>query len=206
MSEERTRLARRAPEERRAAVLDAARSLFVANGIPATSIDAIAAQAGVAKGTVYLYFPTKEHIVSAIEAEFTARIVERTRAAATAAADARAAVEAWCVELALSYLDALDVHDMLFCGGSPATRAGVADNALVHDLHALLVSHGVDDPAATAPFIVGGVTMLTDRAILDRSAESPAELLASVRRCVSAAIAPLHAAGASVPAAPGAGA
>lgn len=183
MTDDTMTLGRRAPEQRRTAVLEAARSLFLAGGVAGTSIDAIARRAGVAKGTVYLYFPAKEHIVRAIEADFTARILDRTRAAArSASGDVSGVVQAWCVALVLSYLDDLDIHDMLFYGGAPATREGVADNALVDDLHALLAALEVPDPAATAAFLVGGVTMLTDRAILADRAASPAELLRSVRR------------------------
>lgn len=160
-------LGRRAPEQRRAAVLDAALSLFLDAGVARTSIDAIAKRAGVAKGTVFLYFPTKEHIVQTLEADFNARIVERTHTAAkNAAGEGVAAVQAWCVELVSAYLDDIDIHDMLFYSGAAATREGIADNALVDDLEALLTTLQVDDPASAAAFLVGGITMLTDRALL----------------------------------------
>jgi AcrR family transcriptional regulator len=41
-------------------ILDAAQTLFWRYGVRRTSIDDIAAEAGVAKGTVYLYFDSKE--------------------------------------------------------------------------------------------------------------------------------------------------
>ena len=45
--------------------------MFVANGFAATSIDEIARRAGVSKGTVYLYFPTKEALFQEmVRAEF----------------------------------------------------------------------------------------------------------------------------------------
>lgn len=182
-------LARRAPEQRQEAVLAAARALFLDGGVAATSVAAIATRAGVAKGTVFLYFPTKEHIVQAIEAEFNAAVVERVRAAAQAAGAGTAAVEAWCVELVRSYLDELDVHDMLFYSGAAATREAVADNALVDDLGALLAALEVEAPVETAAFLVGGITMLTDRAVLDGRAGSP-ELLDTARCLAAAAVTP----------------
>lgn len=184
---EGTTLRRRAPEQRRAAVVDAARALFVSRGVARTSIDAIAKQAGVAKGTVYLYFATKEHIVQDIETQFNARVLERTHgAAAKAPEDAAAAVTAWCGELVHAYLDELDVHDMLFYGGAPATRQSVADNALIDDLSALLTVHGVPDPSDTAAFLVAGITALTDRAILERRTSDRDALLATSARLVTA--------------------
>jgi AcrR family transcriptional regulator len=50
----------------RAAVLDAARRLFVRDGYPATSMQAIAAEAGVAPKTVYLAFATKSGLLRAL--------------------------------------------------------------------------------------------------------------------------------------------
>ena len=50
----------------RAAVLDAARRLFVRDGYPATSMQAIAAEAGVASKTVYLAFATKSGLLRAL--------------------------------------------------------------------------------------------------------------------------------------------
>lgn len=52
------------PKER--AILDAALSLFLANGYGQTSMEAIAKKAGVAKQTVYSYFSSKEQLFSAI--------------------------------------------------------------------------------------------------------------------------------------------
>lgn len=52
--------------ERRAQLLDAALRLLAERGFAATSVDAIAKAAGLAKGTVYLYFPTKEALLDAL--------------------------------------------------------------------------------------------------------------------------------------------
>jgi AcrR family transcriptional regulator len=47
-------------EARRAAIVQAALDEFCARGFAATRIDDVAARAGVAKGTIYLYFDDKE--------------------------------------------------------------------------------------------------------------------------------------------------
>jgi len=48
--------------ERRQAILDAALDEFAARGFAATRLDDVAARAGVAKGTIYLYFRDKESL------------------------------------------------------------------------------------------------------------------------------------------------
>ena len=51
---------------RRQAILDAARELFAASGGEVPSVDQVARQAGLAKGTVYLYFGAKEEMFLAL--------------------------------------------------------------------------------------------------------------------------------------------
>ncbi len=50
----------------RQAILDAALKTFVKNGYPATRVSDIAAQAGVAEGTLYNYFTSKEEMLLAL--------------------------------------------------------------------------------------------------------------------------------------------
>lgn len=57
---------RRRAEARPDEVLDAAQALFSSNGYDATSVSAIAKQAGISKGAVYLYFPSKQAILEAL--------------------------------------------------------------------------------------------------------------------------------------------
>jgi AcrR family transcriptional regulator len=47
-------------------LLDAALELFTKKGFAETRVEEIAARAGVSKGTVYLYFPSKEEVIYAI--------------------------------------------------------------------------------------------------------------------------------------------
>ena len=51
---------RRLAEEREAQIIEAAFTAFAANGLDETRLEDIARLAGVAKGTIYLYFPNKE--------------------------------------------------------------------------------------------------------------------------------------------------
>lgn len=50
----------RLKEDRKSAILSAARDVFFKDGLHRATVDSIATRAEVAKGTVYLYFPSKE--------------------------------------------------------------------------------------------------------------------------------------------------
>ena len=49
----------------RSAIIDAALSLFREKGYEATTMRAIAAEAGVSVGNAYYYFASKEHLIQA---------------------------------------------------------------------------------------------------------------------------------------------
>ncbi len=53
-------------QEREALILQAAEEVLMEKGYYETSIDEIAARVGIAKGTVYLHFPSKEDLAIAI--------------------------------------------------------------------------------------------------------------------------------------------
>lgn len=54
---------------KRRQITDAARSLFLSQGFARTSMDAITAEAGVSKQTLYAYFSSKEELLIAIVTE-----------------------------------------------------------------------------------------------------------------------------------------
>jgi len=68
----------------RARVFDAAVAEFGRSGLAGADVAAIAAAAGVARGTFYFHFPTKEHVLVELERAEEAKIVETldTQAAA----------------------------------------------------------------------------------------------------------------------------
>lgn len=68
---------RRRKEARPQELLDAALSLFVEKGFAGTRAEEVAARAGVSKGTLYLYFPSKEDLLKAVIAHnLSERIAE----------------------------------------------------------------------------------------------------------------------------------
>lgn len=56
----------RRKEARPGELLEAALDLFVEKGFAATRVDEVAARAGVSKGTLFLYFPSKEELFKAV--------------------------------------------------------------------------------------------------------------------------------------------
>ena len=61
-----TKLPRRRKDTRPAELLDAALAVFADKGFTAARMEDIAARAGAAKGTLYLYFPSKEAVFEAL--------------------------------------------------------------------------------------------------------------------------------------------
>jgi len=61
----KTRHSRR-KDARPGELLDAALDLFVEKGFAATRVEEVARQAGVSKGTLFLYFPSKEELFKAV--------------------------------------------------------------------------------------------------------------------------------------------
>jgi AcrR family transcriptional regulator len=59
----------RRKEARPGELLDAALDLFVEKGFAATRAEEVAARAGVSKGTLFLYFPSKEELLKAVVQE-----------------------------------------------------------------------------------------------------------------------------------------
>src|SRR5215467_6074875 len=71
-------------QARRQAILEAALSVFAARSYEAARLDDVAAQAGVAKGTLYLYFKDKQDLFEELVRGAVTPIMDRVSAAALA--------------------------------------------------------------------------------------------------------------------------
>lgn len=71
-------------EFRTASILSAASAVFARHGFDATTVDLIAQEAGVAKGTLYLYYPSKAAIYSAAVIAGLQELAEQTVASLSA--------------------------------------------------------------------------------------------------------------------------
>jgi AcrR family transcriptional regulator len=80
--------------ERRPAILDAALEEFSARGFAATRLEDVARRAGVAKGTIYLYFRDKESLFQELVRSMLGPLVDTIGGAAMANLPARAVAEA----------------------------------------------------------------------------------------------------------------
>lgn len=92
------------PENRRASILAAARCVFARQGYSQTVVDDIAGRAGIAKGTLYLYFKSKEEIFMAALIEDARRLEELTRERMQAVDSWQDKVKAY-VTVRLEYLE-----------------------------------------------------------------------------------------------------
>jgi len=72
--QEQTPKRERRKEARPGELLDAALDLFVEKGFSATRVDEVAARAGVSKGTLFLYFPSKVDLFKAVVRENIAHL------------------------------------------------------------------------------------------------------------------------------------
>ncbi|RMF18124.1 MAG: TetR/AcrR family transcriptional regulator [Candidatus Dadabacteria bacterium] len=77
----------RSKEEKRNRILQAAISVFARKGFFHAKISEIAQEAGVADGTIYLYFKNKDHLLISIFEEKMEMIIGRMRASLVGAGD-----------------------------------------------------------------------------------------------------------------------
>ena len=66
----------REKQERRSAILDAAEKVFVEKGVQAATMDEIASAAELSKGTLYLYFKSRDDLFVSIASRWLAPMVE----------------------------------------------------------------------------------------------------------------------------------
>lgn len=80
--------------EREALILQVAEEVLLEKGYYETSIDEIAARVGIAKGTVYLHFPSKEDLVIAIFERDMQQLLQYIDSTMSSALTARGKLEA----------------------------------------------------------------------------------------------------------------
>lgn len=126
--------------ERRATLLDAAERLFVVHGMAATTVEQITTAAGVAKGSFYLHFASKEDVLDGLRQRFVDTILTVIAAAVARqqADDWGARLDAWATACATAYAASAQLHQVIFSDIPPPTRDGLADNRLIDDLAHLL--------------------------------------------------------------------
>lgn len=147
-------------EERRATIIEAAKSVFSRDGLDKASMRTIASEAGCTTGAIYPYFQGKEEIYGAVLAESLALLQAHVRKAAMAAAEPQAQARAGLSAFHDYYRerpDELSLGLYLFQGLGPNGLTKELDrglNAQLAELFTLLqgkcAEAGFADPAATA--------------------------------------------------------
>ncbi|WP_426112087.1 TetR/AcrR family transcriptional regulator [Pseudomonas sp. DSP3-2-2] len=118
---------------KRQAILDAAKNLFVRNGYASTSMDAVAAEAGVSKLTVYSHFTDKETL-------FSSAVVARC--------------EEQMPELFFDLHSELPVETLLLNIARSFNRLINSPESI--ELHRLMVTLGTQDPMLSQTFFEAG--------------------------------------------------
>jgi AcrR family transcriptional regulator len=146
---------------RRAQLLDAAAGVLVEKGPSAMTVGEVAERAGLAKGTVYLYFETKEDLVAGLQARYTAALVEAARALVDGPGPHFARLETFLRSMVDLHVSERELHHALFHG------TGMRDDAALRELAALLRSFiedgaaagafTADDPAFASAFLLHGL-------------------------------------------------
>jgi AcrR family transcriptional regulator len=112
----------RAPEAKRTSLLHAAAMLFVRDGYEATTVTGITETAGVAKGTFYLYFESKENLLEALRVGFGEQIATRlTELKPPSSKNAWKDYIGALVRLAIDlYIEGRHLHEVVMHGPHPA--------------------------------------------------------------------------------------
>nr|BBH92297.1 hypothetical protein KTA_04960 [Thermogemmatispora argillosa] len=119
-------------QEREALILQAAEEVFCEKGYHEASIDEIAARVGIAKGTVYLHFPSKEDLLAALFRRDTEQVIAEVETIASSLG--RSAREKLEEILHLLYGELFKKRTRLFYSmyNSPEMRALLAKKEQMH--------------------------------------------------------------------------
>jgi AcrR family transcriptional regulator len=158
--------------QRRRDLLDAGLAVFVEKGVAAATLDHVTQRAGVAKGTFYLHFDSKEHLLAALQADFEQRLVERIDVRVAEAGENWAArLDTWVDAALADYPADRALHDVLFHHPvlPDSSKAEHAGRDLVGSLTDLIeggIAAGAfdtGDPPLTAMLLCSAVHRAFDR-------------------------------------------
>lgn len=169
------------PDERRADIVATARRMFESRGYDDITMNDVVAELGVAKGTVYHYYRSKEDLLEAVVLDIVGQVTAQMRQTlTTAAADP---VEQLATLIAAGQV--ATAHEQILNHLHRGTNAGMHVRLLAvaieqqAPLYAEVLHTGtaagvfrVDNPLETAEFLLSAAQFLTDTGIAAWSAES----------------------------------
>ncbi len=160
----------RGTEKRRAELLDAARRLFVRDGFADVAVSRIVRDVGVAQGTFYYYFDSKEAALDALIADYVREVAARlAEVARDPALDPRAALE----RMVRNELESDEPRARELGGIRGADARSKLFSAMFRALapiYAGVVARGQEGKAFHAgdPDLLGEIVVLTTHSLFDR--------------------------------------
>lgn len=184
------------PEVRRNELMDAAERLFLEKGVGTTSVDEIVAAADVAKGTFYVHFPSKEHLLAALQQRFVTSFADLVQAAMDIRRtnDWPGRLSAWAKAGVNGYLDRVALHDVIFHEIHVDDRRLKHENIVVNRLVAFLEAGtragawSLTEPRLTAVMLFSALHGAVDDALGEGEAVDRKRLVRVVDRFVHHAV------------------
>ena len=192
--------AHRYPEDRRRDVMDAAVHLFATRGLAATTVADIAAAAGMAKGSFYLAFSSKEELLAHLKQRYADELVARTRAHVEriGSEDLWALADAMVESMVHFHLEQRDVVHVMAVEGQGGTTSAYAEaGRTVQAMITAGIEAGVaggafacEDPFMTAGLLMHAIDGLLQHCILYGGDVDEARVVAAARSLVRKALTP----------------
>jgi AcrR family transcriptional regulator len=180
----------RSPDVRRRQLLDAAERVLLDRGLANTTIAEVADAAGVAKGTVYLYFLSKSDLLAALRSRYLDQYSAALDAATGSARDRIRALAVGFFEFAASHRD---LHHVLFHeAGFSEEHAFSALRTQLRDLIAQGVADGEltrTDPDLAASYVLHGMHGALVETVHDGARHDHAALASQVAALVDQTLA-----------------
>ncbi len=180
---DRAQRAERQKAARREAILGAARTVFARKGFHGTTIADIADEAGIALGTVYLYFPSKNAIFAALHERLFALIARAAAQGAPPGATLRDDIDARVSAVFDTCRDNQDLLRLVVLNTDPTSpearemaRAAHERERPLADLYRRAMEAGLvrkSDPEVLAKLVTGLVSIAVYQCfVLDDGAEA----------------------------------
>ncbi len=136
------------PQVRREQILDAAAGVLAAKGLGAMTVADVVDGAGIAKGTFYLYFDSKEQLVAALQGRYQESLITRAGAILDGPGTHLQRLDRFIAATVDFHRAQIHLHHALF------HDTGMRDDQSMQGLTALLTAF-IADGAAAGVFHVG---------------------------------------------------
>jgi AcrR family transcriptional regulator len=159
------------PTERRAEIIQAARYLFQTQEYDNTTMQDVMENLGIAKGTIYHYFKSKEELLQAVVEDIIDTNREQLQAVIQKPKKTVLEKFKMLIEMSNVASDNPDILDALHKPGNEALHIRLLAGSVIKlaPVYAQLIQQGCDqgifktrDPLSCAEFLIAGIQFLTD--------------------------------------------